>query len=52
MIDVPMVTAEVTRFTWSDQYRHFSGASSALPKEMVGALARAALAPPSLARAE
>ena len=46
MIDVPMVTPEVKRLAWSDQYRHFAGASASLPKEMEGALARAALTPP------
>ena len=45
MIDVPRVTPEVEKLSWSDQYRHFAGASASLPKEMEVALERAALAP-------
>jgi hypothetical protein len=45
MIDVPRVTPEVQKLSWSDQYRHFAGASASLPKQMVVALERAALAP-------
>jgi hypothetical protein len=45
MMDVPRVTPEVKKLSWSDQYRHFAGASASLPKQMVVALERAALAP-------
>jgi hypothetical protein len=48
MIDVPMVTPEVSRLTWAEQYRHFAGTSAPLPQEMESALARASLAPASL----
>jgi len=45
MVDVPVLTSEVTKLTWEDQYRHFAGASAHLPKAMVGALARVAATP-------
>jgi hypothetical protein len=45
MIDVPRVTPEIEKLSWSDQYRHFAGASASLPNEMELALERAARAP-------
>lgn len=45
MLDVPMVTPEVERLSWRDQYRYFAGASASLPKQMESALARVSLAP-------
>ncbi len=45
LIDVPRITSEVEQLSWSDQYRHFAGASAPLPQAMELALERAALAP-------
>ena len=48
MVDVPKVTPDLAKLPWVDLYRHFAGASVAIPERMVAAQARAtarALAP-------